>query len=93
MCGQLDLDVIGRRPADRSADAPFQRVHGEHQGGTPTMLEIDGRRLRVIRVWDNWGVYEEGAGTRGTAWHVALEDGRALLVYRDLVNGGWFLAR
>jgi hypothetical protein len=30
---------------------------------------------------------------RGTAWHVALEDGRALLVYRDLVNGGWFLAR
>jgi hypothetical protein len=29
----------------------------------------------------------------GTAWHVALEDGRALLVYRDLVKVGWFLAR
>jgi hypothetical protein len=30
---------------------------------------------------------------RSTEWHVTLEDGRALLVYRDLVNGGWFLAR
>jgi hypothetical protein len=81
---------------DRLTDPPtppFQRVHGHHQGGTPTMLEIDGRQLSVIRVWDNWGVYEEGSGVCGTAWHVALEDGRALLVYRDLVNGGWFLAR
>jgi hypothetical protein len=57
------------------------------------MLEIDGRQLRAIRVWDNWGVCEEGAGTRGTARDVALEDGRALLVYRDLGHGGWFLAR
>ena len=57
------------------------------------MLELNGRKLRVIRVWDNWGVYEEGAGVRGAAWHVALEDGRALLVYQDLVDGGWFLAR
>ena len=57
------------------------------------MLKLASRQLRVISVWDNWGVYEEGAGTRGTAWHVALEDGRALLVYRDLVNGGWYLAR
>jgi hypothetical protein len=38
-------------------------------------------------------VHEEGSGVTGTAWHVALEDERALLVYRDLVNGGWFLAR
>ena len=69
-------------------------VHGTvDKFGRPTMLEVDGRKLRVIRAWDNWGIYEEGAGTRGTAWHVALEDGRALLVYRDLVNGGWFIAR
>ena len=58
----------------------------------PTVLEVDGRKLKVIRVWDNWGVFEEGSGTRGTAWH-ALEDGRAVLVYCDLVNGGWFLTR
>jgi hypothetical protein len=59
----------------------------------PTLLDLDGRTLSVIRVWDNWGVYGTGAGVRGTAWHMALEDGRALLVYQDLVSGGWFLAR
>ena len=82
---------------DRLTDPPmppFPGVHGAaDKAGRPTVLELDGRNLKVIRVWDNWGVFEEGSGTRGTAWHVALEDGRAVLVYRDLVNGGWFLAR
>ena len=83
--------------ADRLSDPPtppFTPVHGRaDKDGRPTQIHLDGRKLRVIRVWDNWGVYEEGAGTRGTAWHVGLEDGRALLIYRDLVKGGWFLAR
>jgi len=82
------------RPEPVIATHARELLHGAaDKVGRPTVLELDGHKLKVIRVWDNWGVYEEGSGTRGTGWHVALEDGRAVLVFRDLVNGGWFLAR
>jgi hypothetical protein len=57
------------------------------------MPKIDGRPLRVIHVQEKWGVFEEAAGTLGTARHGALETDARSSYIATLVNGGWHRAR
>ena len=49
----------------------------------PTMIQLDGRNLRVIQVEDLWSVSEPPHGVRGQAWGVRLEDKRRSLDHYD----------
>jgi hypothetical protein len=61
-------------------------------GGRP--LEVDGRPVDAVReswlVEDRWWTSEP---LRRRYWEVVTEDGRNLVVYRELERGGWFRQR
>jgi hypothetical protein len=55
---------------------------------------IDGRPVEAVReswlVEDRWWTPKP---VRRRYWEVVTADGRNLVVYRDLVEGGWFAQR
>ena len=55
---------------------------------------IDGRAVEAVReswlVEDRWWTPKP---VRRRYWEVVTTDGRNLVVYRDLVKGGWFAQR
>jgi hypothetical protein len=62
------------------------------EGGRPEA--IDGRAVEAVReswlVEDRWWT---DAPLRRRYWEVVCADGRDLVVYRDLAEGGWFTQR
>ena len=60
--------------------------------GRPVAVTLSGRRLHVLQVQDTWRIDDEWWRERPVSrlyFSVALEDGRAVTVYRDLISGGW----
>ena len=57
-------------------------------------MVVDGRLVEAVReswlVEDRWWTEEP---LRRRYWDVVTRDGRNLVVYRDLVGGGWFAQR
>jgi hypothetical protein len=55
-----------------------------------------GQALRVTAIEDRWEINEEWWRTRPlsrTYYRVLLEDGQALTLYRDMLNGRWYSQR
>jgi hypothetical protein len=54
------------------------------------------RALRVTAIEDQWEIDEEWWRTRPVSrmyYRVLLEDGQALTLYRDMLNGRWYRQR
>jgi hypothetical protein len=62
------------------------------EGGRPQT--VDGRLVEAVReswlVEDRWWT---AAPLRRRYWEVVTADGRDVVVYRDLLDGGWFAQR
>ena len=70
------------RPVDVEAD----------EEGRPVAVTLSGRRLRVVHVQDAWRIDDEWWRERPVSrvyYELALEDGRAVTVYRDLRHNRW----
>ena len=55
---------------------------------------VEGRAVEAVR--ESWLVEDRWwtpAPVRRRYWEVVTADGRNLVVYRDLVEGGWFAQR
>jgi hypothetical protein len=80
----------GRRARRLGTPKPTSVVRGE--GGSPR--SIAGREVDSVReewvVEDRWWT---GKPLRRRYFEVVLLDGRNVVVFRDLVRGGWFLQR
>jgi hypothetical protein len=63
-------------------------------GGRPVAVTLrPGERLRVAEVQDTWRIDDEWWRERPVSrlyFSVALEDGRVVTVYEDLVNERWW---
>jgi hypothetical protein len=60
--------------------------------GRPAAVTLSGQRLRVVAVQDAWRIDDEWWRERAVSrlyFSLALEDGRTVTVYRDLVSGRW----
>ncbi len=68
-------------------------------GGAPRAVVLRGRRHTVASVDETWRVDDEwwrstaGGPLSRQYFRLVLEDGRAVTVYRDLVEGGWWMQR
>ena len=64
------------------------------EGAQGRPVAIDGREVEAVReswlVEDRWWTPKP---VRRRYWEVVTTDGRNLVVYRDLVEGGWFTQR
>ena len=62
-------------------------------GGRPVAVTLrPGERLRVLDVQDTWRIDDEWWRERPVSrvyYELALEDGRAVTVYRDLRHNRW----
>ena len=71
---------------------PRARARADGAGGRP--LAVDGRAVDAVReswlVEDRWWT---DAPLRRRYWEVVTEDGRNLVVFRELGRGGWFRQR
>lgn len=79
-------------PVDRRLGAPRPVVVLAGTGGRP--LEVAGREIVAVReswlVEDRWWT---GRPLRRRYWEVVTVAGDNLVVFRDLVAGGWFSHR
>lgn len=60
--------------------------------GRPVAIALRGQRLRVLRVQDAWRIDDEWWHERPVSrlyWQAALEDGRVVTVFHDLVEQRW----
>ena len=68
----------------------------EGEGRKPAALNLGRHRLMVASIDDVWEIDEEWWRKRPIArlyYKLALEDGRSVTVFRDLLNGGWYQQR
>ena len=73
---------------------PIRVEEDEHH--RPIALIPRRRRLKVVSVEDLWEISEEWWRVNPIArtyYRVTLEDGRAITVFRDLSDGGWYRQR
>jgi hypothetical protein len=62
-------------------------------GGRPLFLHLKGKAWRVQEILDIWQIDDEWWRSRISRRYATLllEDGRRMTVYRDLVDGAWYL--
>ena len=75
----------------RLAKPRTARVREAEQGRPEA---VDGRAVEAVR--ESWLVEDRWwtpTPVRRRYWEVVTADGRNLVVYRDLVEGGWFAQR
>jgi hypothetical protein len=60
--------------------------------GTPAILHQRGKRLRVVAVRERWRIDDEWWRDPISREYFALvlENGRPLILFRDLTTGGWY---
>ena len=85
----------------RSANAPRLRPLGAPQivqvlagaNDTPIQVRLARASLQVLSVRERWRIDDEWwRDPIHRIYHqVVLEDGRVVTLYRDLVDGGWYL--
>ena len=65
-----------------------------HEGAQGRPQAVEGRAVEAVReswlVEDRWWT---DAPLRRRYWEIVTADGRDVVVYRDLVTGGWFAQR
>jgi hypothetical protein len=64
--------------------------------GRPAAVTLSDRRLAVVAVQNTWRIDDEWWRERPVSrayYELALEDGRLVTVYQDLVRGGWYEQR
>ena len=83
----------GRAPQLRPLNVPRPVKVGTDRDGNPIYVEIDGKRRRIAAVRERWRIDDEW-------WRVciareyanlAMEDGRLITVYRDVLTERWFV--
>jgi len=63
------------------------------EDGTPFAVHVSGRRIAVESIVETWRIDDEWWRDRPVSrmyWRVALEDGRVVDVYRDLISDRWW---
>jgi hypothetical protein len=61
--------------------------------GRPVAVTLSGRRLGVAEVQDTWRIDDEWWRERPVSrvyYELALEDGRRVTLYRDLLQESWW---
>ncbi|MDT8342513.1 MAG: hypothetical protein RQ751_13460, partial [Longimicrobiales bacterium] len=87
----------GGTGAPRSRVRPLDAPHGvtvhADPHGNPVAVRVGRARLRVEAVRERWRIDDEWwrAPIHRVYHQVVLEDGRVATLYRDLVDGGWYL--
>ncbi len=61
--------------------------------GEPRALAWQGRFRRIVAIHDRWRIDDEWwrEEISRVYYRVELETGRRLVIFRDLVGGGWFV--
>jgi hypothetical protein len=60
--------------------------------GAPEVVEIEGRRRRVVAVRDDWLVQDlwwTGHPIDRHYWEVVVDPGRLVVLYREASDGSW----
>ena len=82
---------LSRGGSGRPTAAPHKSTPPKHgRRASPA------RALRVTAIEDRWEIDEEWWRTRPVSrmyYRVLLEDGQALTIYRDMLNGIWYRQR
>ena len=82
---------LSRGGSGRPTDTPHKSTPPKHgRRASPA------RALRVTAIEDRWEIDEEWWRTRPVSrmyYRVLLEDGQALTIYRDMLNGIWYRQR
>ena len=68
------------------------KVETDEDGG-PIAVHLSGQRITVESVVESWRIDDEWWRAKPVSrlyWRVALEDGRVMDVYRDLISGKWW---
>jgi hypothetical protein len=67
------------------------RVRTDEEG-FPVMLHRKGKRLQVVAIRERWRIDDEWWRNPISREYYALvlEDGRPVIIFRDLVAGGWY---
>ena len=80
------------RPGPKRLDEP--RAGARARGRARAARSVEGRGVDAVReswlVEDRWWT---DAPVRRRYWEVVTDDGRSVVVFRDLVRGGWFSQR
>lgn len=65
----------------------------EDMSGDPVAITYKGRRIAVEGVKDRWRIDDEWwrKAISRLYYQVVLKDGRILTLFRDLLDGGWFM--
>ena len=82
--------------AIRPLNPPVPIVVREDEHQKPETVVLGRNRLRVESTEDQWEIEEEWWRTRPTSrayYHVLLEDGQTLTIFRDAVSGRWYQQR
>ena len=85
----LRTSITQGRPLNRPR--PLRVEVGED--GRPIAVYLSGRRLAVESVLETWRIDDEWWRERAVSrvyYSLMLEDGRTVMVYRNLVNDHWF---
>ena len=84
--------VVFQRQRLRPLKSPSPvRVRTDDEG-LPTELHQKGKRLRVMAVRERWRIDDEWwrVPISRKYYALVLEDGRPVILFRDLVTGGWY---
>src|SRR5690606_19970209 len=90
--GQARVVRGGESTKLRALGAPRPARVGTDAAGAPAWVLVGRRRLRVEAVRETWRIDDEWwRRPISRVYHaVVLEDGRALTLFHDRVDGGWF---
>ena len=68
----------------------------EDEDGRPVTLALVGQDINITSIDDLWEISDEWWRPKSVTrryYQVTTEDGRSLIVFRDLVYGGWYRQR
>jgi hypothetical protein len=93
--GARDRSARGADPARRlrPLNEPRPLRVETDPAGIPLVVVLGGRRRNVAGIQESWRIDDEWwRSPLSRVYHqVALEDGRTVVLYRDRVEGGWWL--
>ena len=68
----------------------------ENERHRPISLTLRGRRIKIVSIDDLWEIDEEWWREKPIArryYQVTTGDGRRIIIFRDLMEGGWCCQR
>lgn len=89
----MSVEAAGRPDRLRSLNRPRPVRVETDESNYPLAVHLSGRRCAVESVLEIWRIDDEWWRVHPVSRlyrRVALDDGRVVNVYQDLVNGRWF---